>query len=150
MGWIIIALGLVLIGIGGFFTYYGQTLLNQHLPVNSSLNTKEKEFILEPLEVKLLKTIYKYQSELGLARLVINRKNGQLFFDEEEKRKKYDINLIQAVYDISPPYEPKAGEFENLILSLPEKLLRHIPETRLDSPFVVQITREGIAYLKEE
>ncbi|OGQ06125.1 MAG: hypothetical protein A2W61_02300 [Deltaproteobacteria bacterium RIFCSPLOWO2_01_44_7] len=150
MGWTIIALGLILIGIGGFFTYYGQTLLNQNPPVNASLNKKEQGLILEPLQTKLLKTIYKYQSELGLTRLIINRKNGQVLFDEEEKRKKYDINLIRAVYDFPAPYESKAGEFENLILSLPDSLLRHIPETRMDSPFVIQITKEGIAYLKEE
>ncbi len=149
MGWAIISLGLVLMGIGGFFTYYGQTLLGQH-PVDSSVSTKESKLILAPLQVKLLKTIYKYQSDLGLSRAIINRENGQLFFDEEKKRKKYDFNLIRDVYDLPAPYEPKAGEFENLILSLPDSLLRHIPEMRFGSPFVVQITSDGIAYLKRE
>jgi hypothetical protein len=38
-------------------------------------------------------------------------------------------------------------EFERLMNTMPQEYLRHIPELRWDSPFVVSITPAGTAYL---
>ncbi len=146
MGWFITILGLVLAAIGTFFMYYGQSILNTK---ESSTTTSISQRTLSPQAEKLLSLVYKYQRDLGLNKLVIGRK-GNLAFDEEEKRKKYKINFIGELFDIKSDYASRAKEFENIMLSIPSDFLKTIPETRLDSPYVVSITQEGIAYLKKD
>jgi len=103
---------------------------------------------LSPQAEKLLEIVHKYQKEFGLNKLVIGR-DGILHFDEEERRKKYKINIIGELYNINSNYHLRESEFENLILSIPINFLRNIPETRFDNPYVVSITEEGIEYLKK-
>ena len=82
-------------------------------------------------------------------KLIIGRHDGCLYFDEKEKREKHKINIIGELFDIKSDYSSREKEFESLMLSIPSNLLRTIPETRADSPYVIQVTEEGIAYLKK-
>ena len=83
MGWFITIIGLVLIGIGTFFTFYGQSIKG----IKHSFTTAASLHILSPQAEKLLSLIYKYQKDLGLSKLIIGR-DGVLYFDEKEKREK--------------------------------------------------------------
>lgn len=143
-------LGLVLIGIGTFFTFYGQHLLKQKAPVVQHESTEKPFKTLNPREEKLLSTIFNHQKELGLSKLIITRKDGRLHFDEKEKREKYNINIIGEVFDTDKDYEKYSNEFETIILNIPADYLGRSPEARFDNPYVVYITKEGINYLKRE
>lgn len=143
MGWVVICLGIALIGIGTFFTIFGKEMLSNK-PTQTIISPQK---ILSPQAEKLLSIIYKYQKEFSRKKLIIGRE-GILYFDEPEMRNKYKINILGEVYDISSNYTAREAEFEALILDIPAEFLRQIPEMRLDSPYVVSITDEGIKYLK--
>ena len=106
--------------------------------------------ILKPQEEKLLTVIYKYQKDFGLNKLIISKSDGILFFDDEEKRKIHQINIIGEVYGITKDHKAYSREFENLILNIPGDCLKQIPENRWDSPYVVMITERGIEYIKSK
>ena len=149
-GWFITILGIILIEVGTFFTFYGQSIkdVSPKPDVISKLMVTSR-YILSPQQEKLLAIVYKYQKQLGLNKLIIAKKEGRLHFDDKEKREKYSINIIGEVFDISSDYSLRSNEFENLILHMPSNFLKIIPESRLDSPYVVMITEEGIEYIKK-
>lgn len=141
---LIIFLALIVAGVlGGFLARYDWDSLVK--PKNSNLSR-----ILKPQEEKLLSIVYKYQKDLGLNKLIINRADGSLFFDDVERRKKYEINIIGEVFDITSGFEIHASEFENLILDIPREYLRLIPASRWDDPYVLKITEKGIEYIKKQ
>jgi len=148
MGWAFIILGLFLIGIGSFLGYYGNQLLSKPSPTTSVQQPYEKSAVLEPQQEKLLRLIHKYQTDLGENKLIITRSDGRVHFDDEAKSEKHNINLFSELYGIESDFEKRESEFENLITSIPQLYLRSLPETRLDSPYVVQITEAGIYYLR--
>lgn len=145
MGWIITVLGIALIGIGTFFTFYGQNLVNAPQIAKHS----QQSIVLSPKAEKLLSLIQKYQNQFALNKLIISRETGELFFDEETMRKENKINLIVDLYGINSKFESKSEDFENTMLSIPPVYLRVLPEMRFDSPYVVMITQEGIQYLRD-
>ncbi len=143
---LILIIGLALIAIvvlGGYLDKDGWFFLGK--PKNSTISE-----ILKPQEEKLLSIVYKYQKDLGLNKLIIQRTDGTLYFDEEEKRGKYEINIIGEVFDITSGFKIHASEFENLILDIPREYLQQIPETRYDDPYVLKITEKGIEYIKKQ
>jgi len=148
MGWVFIFFSLVLLGISGFLGYYGQQLLTEPSPPTSFQQPDEHGVVLEPQQEKLLQLIYNYQTGLGQNKLIISRSDGRLLFDEEAKREKHKINLFSDLYGIESDFKKKESEFENLITSVPQLYLRFLPETRLNSPYVVQITDDGISYVR--
>jgi hypothetical protein len=100
--------------------------------------------ILTPSQEQLLAVIVKYQGRFVVNKLVIGR-DGRLVIDGQRDKGK-DINLVAEWYganDVS--YQAKFGE---LMDSIPLDYLRHYPEMRWDSPFVVGVTDLGMAYLK--
>lgn len=98
-----------------------------------ALNGQQKE---------LLKEIWKYQKTNNLNKVIINR-NGFIF--DDSKRQNTDINLADKTIG-----GRGQQEFERLVLSMPEYFLKHIPETRLDSPYVVTIPNEMRNILDKE
>jgi len=144
MGWLIVFLGLMLIAIGGFFVHYGLSIKDK-----VAQNVSIQQRALSPQTVKLLSIIYNYQKKFATSKLIIGR-DGVLHFDDKDKRDKYKINIIQEVYGINSGVASKQNEFENLILNIPAEFLKSIPEARLNSPYVVQITDSGITYLRKE
>ena len=65
-------------------------------------------------------------------------------FDDDPKRG----SGISFVKDLSGEVTShNAGRFEELVQSIPAEYLRLIPETRLDSSFVLSITEAGAEYL---
>ena len=141
---LIICLALIAAGVlGGYLARYDWDSLGK--PKNSTISR-----ILKPQEEKLLSIIYKYQKDLGLKKLIIHRTGGTLYFDEEEKREKYKINIIGEVFDTISVSKIHASEFENLVLDIPREYLQRIPEARLDDPYVLRITEKGIEYIKKQ
>lgn len=138
--------GLAIMTIGGYMAKDGWEALTKLKDKTSAIQSK----ILKPQEEKLLSVIYKYQKDFGLNKLIIYRTDGVLFFDNEEQRKKYQINIIAEVYNITKEYQSYSQQLEALILSIPEDYLRQIPENRWDSPYVIAITEKGIEYLKSK
>lgn len=140
---LIIFLALIAAGVlGGYLARYDWDSLGE--PKNSIISG-----ILKPQEEKLLSIIYKYQKDLGLKKLIINRTDGTLYFDDEEKGRKYKINIIGEVFDTILVSKVHASEFENLVLDIPREYLQQIPETRFDDPYVLKITAKGIEYIKK-
>jgi hypothetical protein len=140
--------------------------LNKFVPNNSSakitksrnkkkeqrLNNKqhltkqnEQNIILRPDQERLLELLYKYQKQFSASKLVISRTDGTLYFDNDPKRGS-DVNLIKELYGKVDASDVK--HFEVLMESMPYQYTRVIPETRLDSPFVVNVTDDGIKYLR--
>lgn len=141
---LIISLALIAAGVlGGYLARYDWDSLG-----NQESTTKPE--VLKPQEEKLLSIIYKYQKDLGLNKLIINRIGGTLYFDDEEKGRKYKINIIGEVFDTISVSKVHASEFENLILDIPREYLQRIPEARLDDPYVLKITEKGIEYIKKQ
>ena len=150
MNWgiIITIIGVVQIAMGTFLTIYGPSLVHKDdVQVQSQVNQRK---LLTPPQVKLLWQLYEIQSKTGASKLVISSTDGAIFWDNEKLREQYKINVIGDFYSVDKEFNSKSGEFENLIHSIPLEYLKHIPEMRLDSPYVVSVTDEGIKYLREK
>ncbi len=141
---IIILIGIIVGAISLFFTIYGQSI--KEIKKNHSITNYQNQ-ILNPQEEKLLSLIYKYQKESGLNKLIISR-DGFVYFEGKDKDEQKRINLIGELYNINSDFKTRSKEFESIILNISEKFLKLIPESRLDSPYVVTITEEGIRYIK--
>ncbi len=145
-GWIFVLLGIILAGSGTFCIYYGQDILrNANDNQKTVINSKP---IISPQEEKLLSIIYKYQKDFGLKKLIIGRDGFIIFQNKQESKDK--INIIGELYGVDSDYSKYSGEFENIMIHIPPEYLRPIPEARLDSPYVVVVTEEGISYLKQK
>jgi hypothetical protein len=107
---------------------------------------EKKELPLNFKQLRMLEYINAYQNKTNLTKVVIT-KEGFIF--DDEKGQNTNINIIFEVLHLDQNKKEAQKEFENTLLSIPEKLLRMIPETRLGSPFVVAITEEGIVYLSK-
>jgi hypothetical protein len=88
----------------------------------------------------------KYQRQYTAHKLIVSRSNGTLIFDGQRDRGK-DVNLFTEMFG-SESADSKL-KFEMLMDSIPATLLTRIPESRLDSPFVVAFTEAGLRYLTE-
>jgi hypothetical protein len=109
-----------------------------------STSANSASSILTPAQEQLLSTIVKYQGRFVLSKLVIGR-NGNLAFDGQPEKSK-EINFVTELYGTNDTSSQK--RLEELMESIPVEYLRHYPEMRWDSPFVVGITDSGMAYLK--
>jgi hypothetical protein len=100
---------------------------------------------MSSMQGKLLFMIAKYQKEYSETKLVINRGQGSLFFDNDQNKGK-DVSIIKDLYNTSDPINQK--NFEQLMETMPLYYLRFLPEMRLDSPFVISVTEAGFEWLK--
>lgn len=107
------------------------------------------QIILSTQEEKLLSILYKYQKDFGLDKMIVGR-DGTLYFNDKTNTEKHGINIIGDLYNINKDYSVKESEFEKLMLSIPDTYLKTIPEMFACNPFVVRVTRSGIAYLKQD
>jgi len=132
-------------GVGGFFTYYGQFVLNAQ-PTNRPL--QESVRLLSPPQERLLSLLFRYQRDFAASKLVIGRK-GQLFFDDMERRNSVKINLLTELYGSKDNDNSRLSDFVSLMESLPPEYVRFHAEARFDNPFVVSVTSDGVKYLRE-
>jgi hypothetical protein len=102
---------------------------------------------ISPPQKKLLILISNYQQQFAVHKLIIDRKTGGLWFDNDYQ-KGDGINLIHDLYESNDPIAQ--NKFEQLMETIPAKYLRSFQETRWDSPFVVSVTDEGLRYLKTD
>lgn len=148
MNWgiIITIIGIIQIAMGTFLTIYGPSLVHKDQIQTGQIENNQKS--LSPQQLKLLKILYNIQSETGANKLIISSANGMVHWDNEKMRDKYKLNVFQEFYSIESDFEKKSDEFGNLIHSIPDQYLQRIPETRLDSPYVVRIAEDGIKYIQ--
>lgn len=104
----------------------------------------ETNISLTSFQQKILSYIYDYQVASNLIKVIIS-KDG-IIFDEHQGRDT-DKNVIRDIMQKSNTDKNAQNAFANLLLSIPEKYLKIIPEVRWGSPFVVKVTNEGIKYL---
>lgn len=144
MGWLFIIMGLGLVAIGSFVSYYGQQLLSEKPspPVPVVI-----ERLLSPPQERLLALLFQYQREFTASKLVIGRQ-GELLFDEPERQQTVKVNFLTELYGSKNGDLSRAPEFASLMESLPTEYVRFHAEMRWDSPFVVNVTTEGVKYLR--
>jgi len=87
-------------------------------------------------QLSLVIEIWKYQKINNLNKVVIDRSG---FICDHTKNEKTNINLAEKVLGI----RGTELKFEKLITSIPASFLKMIPETRLDSPYIVTIPEES-------
>lgn len=104
----------------------------------------EANVLLNPLQQKILSYIYNYQTVGNLPKVIIS-KDGTILDDKQGSDT--DKNVIRDIMNRDTADKDAQSAFENLLLSIPEKYLKIIPETRWGSPFVVKVTEDGIKYL---
>lgn len=118
----------------------GYYIKNLEFPVN------QQELLLGQLtgeKLTLVIEIWKYQKSKNLNKVIITRDG---FIIDDGKNEKSDINLAEKVLGI----RGTALQFEKLITSIPASFLKMIPETRLDSPYVVTIPEEAREILNKK
>lgn len=103
--------------------------------------------ILSPPQERLLELLVQYQKRFAATKLVVGRKTGRLHFDNEPQ-KGTGISLIKELY--ASEDSQRAAEFERLMESMPSEYVRLLGEMRLDSPFVVSVTDEGMRYIRSK
>ena len=126
--------------------------------MSSELSLKEERIIAQLKEIEkdepalnsnqfsILEYIRGYQNETGLSKVIISREG---FIFDDNKRQNTNKNIIVDVLKQDSGDKKAQEEFEGALLSIPDKLLKMIPEMRFDSPFVVMITEEGMIYLSK-
>jgi hypothetical protein len=145
MGWVFVILGLVLGAIATFMVYYGQDLLRSPKAEPPRIERRA----LMPVQERLLEVLAKYQKAFAASKLVVSRTNGRLYFDGDRNKGK-DTNLLTDLYGSAEGDVSRAGEFEKLMESMPAEYLRLYGEARLDNPFVVSVTEDGMKYLRSD
>jgi len=101
--------------------------------------------VLMPAQERLLDVIAKHQREFAANKLVVGRRTGLLYFDDDKTRGA-GVNLLRDVFGSEDA--ANGPRFEELMESMPPEYLRLLPEMRWDSPFVVTVTEGGIRYLQ--
>lgn len=144
-GWTFIVLGAVVVSIGAMMGYYGQILLRERPPTQISTLS---ERLLTPSQERLLGLLFRYQRDYALSKLIVGRE-GQLFFDDEERRKTVKVNFLTELYGSKENDHSRLSDFISLMESLPTEYVRFHPEARFDNPFVVSVIPEGVKYLRE-
>ena len=145
MGWVFIILGIVVAGAGVFLTYYGQALLGDK-PTAQSPTLSER--LLSPSQERLLALLFRYQRDFAVSKLIVGR-DGQLFFDDVERRNSVKINFLTELYGSKENDNSKLADFISLMESLPTEYVRILPEARWDNPFVASVTPAGVKYLRD-
>lgn len=84
----------------------------------------------------LVVEIWRFQRSNNLNKVIINR-NGFIFDDNIAKNT--ELNLANKILGV----RGTELRFEKLITSVPAEFLRFVPETRLDSPYVVLIPEKA-------
>lgn len=145
MGWVFIILGLLIIGAGGFLTYYGQALLGEKPPAQSSTLS---ERLLTPAQERLLTLLFRFQRDFAETKLIIGR-DARLYFDDPERRKSVKINFLSELFGNKDGDQSRLSDFVSLMETMPTEYVRFHPEARMDNPFVVSVTSDGVKYLRE-
>lgn len=145
MGWAFIILGLVVASVGAFLTYYGQSLLGEKPPAQSSTLS---ERLLTPSQERLLALLFRTQRDFAATKLIIGR-DARVYFDDPERRKSLKINFLSELFGSKDDDQSRLSDFVSLMESLPTEYVRFLPEARMDNPFVVSITPGGVKYLRE-
>jgi len=91
---------------------------------------------LTTLQIEFLEKLIKYQESNNLTKVVIG-KDGKIF--DHKNKKATEINVINAFLGKNTSIFGK-DDLEKLVISIPEKYLKLIPEMRFDSPYVVTFT----------
>ena len=100
---------------------------------------------LPPQQLRLLELVDAYQRKYAANRLIVSRTTGDISIDATGKPIE-GANLMKDLFgEVS---EHNAGRLNELIFSVPSDLLRLIPETLWDSPYVVAVTEAGAAYVR--
>jgi len=102
---------------------------------------------LPPQQERILFLIYKNQLQLGVRKLILGR-NGDIYSDDPKLRESLKVNLIKELFGSAADPKAYQNEFEAAVEAIPERYLKKFAEMRLDSPFVVAITDEGIKYIR--
>jgi hypothetical protein len=102
--------------------------------------------ILSPSQENLLALLAKYQRQYTTHKLIISGSKGTLHFDGQPERGK-DVHLFIEMFGSDSP--ESSLKFEILMDSMPAAFVTRIPESRLDSPFVVALTEAGLRYLRD-
>ncbi len=117
---------------------------------SNEATTQQSVHNLKPLlkaqQERLLALINSYQAELGARKLIVDRHNGTLYFDDPQ-RSEPKYNFMKDIY--GSMQQSNAGLFEELMESMPPEYVRFFPEARFGNPFVISITEEGKLYLNE-
>lgn len=145
MGWAFVILGLISGAIGAFMVYYGLHLVNN--PVEHAKANLEKP-VLQPAQERLLRLLAEYQTRFATHKLVVSRRDGRLYFDDDPEKGK-GISLIQDLYGPGAD-AARSGEFQRLVESMPSEYVRLYGESRLDNPFVVGVSELGMRYLRAD
>ncbi len=113
-------------------------------PTKKASSIENNKLSLSPPQERFLELLSSYQTELGARKLIVDRTNGGLYFDDPQHRKS-QLNFIIGIYGSVTP--ANTALFDELMDSMPPEYVRFFPESRLDSPFVISVTEEGKAYL---
>ncbi|MGH6889414.1 MAG: hypothetical protein ACREHF_09480 [Rhizomicrobium sp.] len=103
--------------------------------------------IVSPAQEKLLSVIAGHQRQFAAKKLIIDRKIGRLYFDEDRERGKGILIIAEMFGENAPDGERR---LEELMYSIPTEYLRLLPEGRLGDPYVVAITDAGLRYVKNQ
>lgn len=139
------ALGAVLFGGGWWLIGKQYERDSAKIPTSASASVQPALPVLSPVQERLLELLAKYQRQFAVTKLVVLRKQGTLFFDDDP-HKGTDVSLIRDLYGSDKATEDV--RFEELMETMPPEYLRFFPEMRLDSPFVVGVTEAGMRYLQ--
>lgn len=102
--------------------------------------------VMSPLQERLLEVLAQYQRRFAASKLVVDRKDGKLYFDDAPS-KGAGLSVVADLYGTEAP--KRQAEFERLVESMPPEYLRILPEARWDNPFVVSVTEQGMRYLRK-
>ena len=98
------------------------------------------------LQKNFLFSLIKYQDRNDLKEIIVLT-SGEIFDDTQKKS--LGVNVIQNFLEKDPAlFLP--NELPTLILSIPEKYLKIIPESRFDSPYVLTYMPMAKELLKKE
>jgi len=142
LGYVLAAVGGLLFLVGGLLSWVGVEIIRNPFQPTSLI-----QFELDPEPLRLLRLLYQLQTHNNLQKLVIGR-DGVMRADTNGIAS--DINVITELFSIPVADTTSVKAFEALMMKIPLTYLRSIPETRLDSPYVVSVTPEGIAYLRSK
>ena len=156
MGWIFILLGVFVIAIGSFLIYYGQDLVRKEPETRLAARTsvppaggdeRPQMPILDATQEKVLRVLFKIQSQHGARKLIVIRETTEILVPTEDDSQKAS-NLSEEMW--GPVDSTRAQQLERLMEDLPAIYVERLSESRWGNPFVVRVTEEGIRYLRNE
>jgi hypothetical protein len=72
-----------------------------------------------------------------------------LYFDDPERRKSVKINFLSELFGNKDGDQSRLSDYVSLMETMPTEYVRFHPEARMDNPFVVSVTSDGVKYLRE-